>query len=89
MQEQTIIIWDSCGESSIKFIVLDGNFYKFKDIYINSYHDDTYKRQLASELCDLIYDEDGNPKVEFLDDFPAPVLIRNLNAFVIIAGELP
>jgi hypothetical protein len=79
---KTIVIWDEL-EANLEFFVVDGDVSHLDGVYIN--HAGA-KPELIDELSDLVYDQEGNPLVEFLVEFPTD--IKN-NFKVITAGFLP
>ena len=80
---KTIVIWDSCGEEQIQFFVLDGDYSYFNKVYIGINANIEYQKKLNA----LMYDEEGNQKIEFFDDFPMQV--TNEGFCVIKAGLIP
>jgi len=80
------MIWDEC-DGDIIFMVLDGDYSRFDKIYINQYTKDESKEELVDELCDLIYDKDGNRKLKSTDTFPVEQIDQNI--IVIVCGYLP
>lgn len=54
-----------------QFLELSGDYSKFNNIFINEYIDNSEGAELAyklqQELTDLIYDESGNYKVQFMN----------------------
>lgn len=80
--EETVIIYDQIGCADIGFIVLDGDYRHFNNVYIND-----MSQELSGELCDILYDEEGNEKFELLEEFPSDGVM--MGAYVIVAGFLP
>lgn len=61
---KTIFIWDELDQN-IKFFVLDGDYSDFDGIYINN-----CEETKARQLLELVYDEEGNKKIEMYTQFP-------------------
>jgi hypothetical protein len=79
---KTVVIFDEL-EGDLQFFVFDGDIKHLDRVYINSDHD----QKLIDELMDLIYEDDGDRKVEFLSEFPIEE-VKN-GAQVITAGFCP
>ena len=84
---KTIVIWDCCGEESIRFFIVNGNYSYLDRLYINTYYDDEEGQKLLDELNNLVFNEDGSYKVEMLETFPSHEVTGG--AAVIVAGFLP
>lgn len=76
---ETVVIFDQCGEQSIEFYVLKGDYRHLNGVYINVTEDDS----LTEELNQLIYE--AKPKK--FTKFPRKAVIRG--AAVIVAGFPP
>ena len=89
---KTVVIWNEFGEAShglgVRFFILDGDFPQYNGIYINSVNSD---QKIQDELHDLVYDVEGNTKVEMFNDFPSVQLDYKFPRtwIVIQAGFLP
>lgn len=81
---QTVFIWDECGQDDIRFLVVDGDYSELHGIYINNA---TQEQEDQDRLCNLIYTEEGQYKVQFLNQFPVDAV--KAGATVIVAGFLP
>ncbi len=77
----TIIIYDQFGEDDIQFNVLEGDYSHLDRVFVNSTH------EKADELYELIFDFDGNYKVEKLPKFPLELVTPDTK--VIVAGFIP
>ena len=78
---QTIFIWDTLLEYPVRFFCLDGDYTHLDRVYINAASGDDAK---IDELDSLVYDEDGEYRVEMLDEWPV------LNDYkVVVVGFLP
>lgn len=79
---KTVLIYDQCGESDLKFSVVDGDWSKFNNVYVNSVFD------ISTELCDILF-PDGSEgiSIELRDEFPVDA-VRN-GANVVVIGFLP
>lgn len=84
MSKQTVLIYDQCGQEDVQFVVLDGDYSELNGIYINNAHQEESDQE---RLNDLIYDEDGLHKVQFMKEFPVDAV--KAGAVVIVAGFLP
>lgn len=76
---QTVMIYDELDGQGVGFILFDEDMTRFNNTYVNDMNS-----QLSSELCDIIFDDDGEYKVKVLDKFPTEA-VRN-GAEVIVAG---
>ena len=74
---KTVIIWDNT-DASIEFSVQEGDLSRFNNVYINQ------GCGLSYELCDLVYDNEGNDLWHFVDEFPLQEVVNG--AKVIVAG---
>ncbi|MEI7296645.1 hypothetical protein [Paraburkholderia tropica] len=81
---QTVLIWDECGQNDIRFVVLDGDYSELNGIYVNN---SLQEIEDQDRVNDLIYDDEGLYKVEFLAEFPIEAV--KSGAIVIVAGFLP
>lgn len=79
---KTIVIWDSCGQESIKFFTLDGDRRDLNQVYINACENQDGQKRLNKVLA---YDKHGKPKVTLLDEFP---IVERVD-YVIVAGFMP
>ena len=61
----TIFIYDE-SYAEIRFFVLDGDYSHLEGVYINTCED----KERVEELDDIIFDEDGDFKIELYDRFP-------------------
>jgi len=78
---KTVLIYDQCGEDSISYIVLSGDYSRFDQVYINT------EDPKADELSELLYDEEGNLKVKLRKKFPYKAV--NAGAKVYVCGLIP
>lgn len=89
---KTVLIYDQL-DADLKFFVLDGDYTKFKGVYINQCSTGNKREQKAAEkkqdeLTNLLYDQNtGELLLPFLGEFPTEE-VRN-GAAVIVAGFLP
>ncbi|MBB3004417.1 hypothetical protein FHX57_006799 [Paraburkholderia tropica] len=81
---QTVLIWDECGQNDIRFVVLDDDYSELNGIYVNN---SLQESEDQDRVNDLIYDDEGRYKVEFLVEFPVEAV--KAGAIVIVAGFLP
>lgn len=51
---KTVLCWDAMGEDLITWFIVDGDWTRFQDVYVNGDNS-----PLADELCDLMYDSKG------------------------------
>jgi hypothetical protein len=80
---RTIIIWDECGETAIRFAVLTGDYSRFNNVYVNS------QQETSDELYELMYNTDnGELKQELFSRFPSDQYDSSCD-IVIVAGFLP
>lgn len=69
---KTLLLFQIIGEHHYPlFLELDGDYSRFNKVFINEHidldDDSDLIYTLQKELCDLIYDENGNYKVTFTD----------------------
>ena len=81
---KTVLIYDQIGMCPIQFAVINKDLSHLNDIYLNSTDCD---EMLMRELSDLLYDDDGKEKVNFIQNFPVDVVKEG--ALVIVCGFLP
>jgi hypothetical protein len=86
MTQKTVIIWDQCGETNIVFFVLDGDYRKLDNIYINCEYGEDSDSELAAEVLSGLLEEKLT-KANELKEFPTTAVLEG--AFVIVAGFLP
>ena len=81
---KTVIIWDSCGEDDIKFLVVQGDYIHLDGVYLNS----NATAAQEDELNDLVMDEGQMRKMS--DEFPLREFSTSLsNIQVIVCGFCP
>ena len=86
---KTIVIWDDL-EANLIFFVLDGDYRKFDNIYINRVADNDDEEMLQSDLVTLVYDETGSIQLDTMNEFPTWLLENFPGEYcVITAGVLP
>jgi hypothetical protein len=91
---KTVIIYDQL-DAALKFIVLDGDYTRFKGVYINSCAAKNKREQakadrLQEELVELLFDIDtGKSLLSLLDEFPVAIFDEAVVVAVIVAGCLP
>lgn len=79
---KTVLIYDQCGETQIKFAVVDGDWSKFDHVYMNS------MGSVATELLELIWPEGAEKEqINLVDEFPYQEVKDG--AKVIVCGFLP
>lgn len=82
---RTVIIWDSCGEKEVQFLVVEGDKSHLDGVYINS---SRTSQDDETELLGLVFDEGRFRKMS--DEFPLREFSVSLsNIKVIIAGMIP
>lgn len=74
---KTVFIFDSYGESPVKFILADGDYSRFEGVYINAYYGEEYcpeKKPLQGELQEFLWTEgeEWKDNVEYLSTWPYP-----------------
>lgn len=84
MTQQTVVIWDQCGQTELQFAVIDRDVSHLKGIYINSVGTDP---ALQDELNNLFYADDGTCEIDLVEEFPVEAV--KAGAIVIVAGFLP
>lgn len=89
---KTILIYDQL-DAGLKFFVIEGDYSRLNNVYINGIIEGTKKAQKANEklqdeLEKLIYGGGGEILLPHTSDFPVDVLKRE-DAIVIKAGFLP
>lgn len=80
---KTVFIWDEM-QGELKFFVVDGDYRHLNNIYINTVDNEEQQDQLNEVLG---YDEQGQPKITMLTEFPVQEVKDG--AFVVVAGFLP
>lgn len=80
---KTVMIFDSCGETELRFYVLEGNYSHLNNVYINSCHDE----DLEIELRELLYTETFDEKCNYSEQFPIEEI--NQDTVVIVCGFTP
>lgn len=81
---KTVLIYDQCGEASIEFYILDGDYQHLDRVYINGAEEEQEKQD---ELSALLYDNKSQKKLKARMTFPTNAVIDG--AAVIVAGFLP
>jgi len=81
---KTVIIYDQCGQEDIKFFILEGDYRKFHNKYINSVDNPP---KLDEELYTILYTSDGVLKQSYVKEFPVEA-VRD-GAEVVIIGFFP
>ena len=81
---KTIFIWDSCGDESIKFFIIKGDFSRLNHTYINSIDKQIEQDELNTLMYNTIEDK---PKITMLDEFPVHSLSKG--DVVITCGYYP
>jgi hypothetical protein len=74
---KTIVIFDSCGQSNIKFFVKEGDFSEFNNQYVN----DENCSEEASDFINSLKEEDA------LEIFPMEYINPDLR--IIVCGFIP
>ena len=69
---KTVVIWDTCGESNIRFFVLDGDFSHLNNVYFNSYIEGDEGYEVKLDELETIVCDDGF-KATLLDSFPVHI----------------
>jgi hypothetical protein len=79
---KTIFIWDSCGETALKFFVVEGDFEHLNRLFVNATDGD---EDLQEELQALVN------HAEMQETFPIDVVYREGegNVKVITCGYFP
>jgi len=80
---KTIFIYDQCGQATVSFFVLEGDYRHLNNVYVNSLEDED-KQQ---EILNLIYNEEGTVNVEMLQNFPVEEMRQP--CYVVVVGFLP
>lgn len=79
---KTVLIYDQCGESELMFAVVNGDWSKFNNVYVNS------MSNLSTELCDMLFPDGGEELyINLQDNFPIDAVRSGAN--VVIIGFLP
>jgi len=80
---KTVFIWDEL-QGELQFFVVNGDFRHLNNTYINSVEDEDKQDELNKILA---YDNEGNPEVTMLTEFPIQEVKDG--AYVVVAGFLP
>lgn len=83
---RTVVIWDEL-EARICFFVVDEDWRRFDQKYVNSMGSSREENDLIAELDKLTFDEDGNFRHQRLLEFPVEEV--RAGAFVVACGSLP
>lgn len=79
---KTVLIYDQMGEQEIQFAIVDGDWTRFNNTYVNTMTD------LATELCSLLYpNPEGDISIDLVEDFPIDAILSG--AKVATIGFLP
>lgn len=86
--KKTVMVYDQVGYEKIKFLVLNGDYSHLDRVYVNY-----SPERLSNELCNLIYDQQGEFKegIECSINFPSHLgdEIKNGECVVIVCGFPP
>lgn len=80
---KTVVIWDELS-ADIRFFIHDNDLTHLNGKYVN---DTNCPKLQGEQICDLVYDEYGNYKVNLLPNFPADEV--RAGAKVVVMGFLP
>lgn len=83
---QTVVIWDTC-EAEIKFFIINEDLTRFDNIYINRAYDSEQENNLANELYEQFYNDEGYLRSDLVDKFPVEAV--KCGASVITCGFIP
>ena len=64
---KTIVIWDQCGQADISFFVVQGDKSHLNNLYIGGYITEEQEDEINQMIA---YNDDGNPQVKMLMQFP-------------------
>ena len=88
---KTVFIFDSCGQSPVKFILADGDYSRFEGVYINAYYGEDFhpeKKPLQEELEEFLWTqgEEWKDNVEYLNEWP---YVHDESFVVVRIGAIP
>mgnify|MGYP003453548472 FL=1 len=81
---KTLILYDSCGENSLKGKIVDGDKSKYNGICFNCYIEDKEKRAIENKLQKEYLDEFGEDFI-FEEDASELIQSKNFDKVAIIA----